>query len=269
MTNTGSGFFDSLTGLVFFLLLGKFFQQKTYSFLSFERDYKSYFPIAITRINSKGEEENVPVHDIVKGDRLLIRNEEMIPVDGVLISGNARIDYSFVSGESEAVKKSSGDMLFAGGRQLQGAIEMEVVKSISQSYLTQLWSNSIFQNDKATSFQNLTDSIGKRFTIAVLSIAILSTTFWLFRDASKALNVFTAVLIIACPCAIALAAPFTLGNMLRILGKNKFYVKNTQTLERLAKIDTAIFDKTGTITTSQKSTVYYEGMPLTMPKNRY
>ena len=263
LTDTGSGFFDSLTGLVFFLLLGKFFQQKTYSFLSFERDYKSYFPIAITRIKPTGEEENVPVHDIVKGDRLLIRNEEMIPVDGVLIRGNARIDYSFVTGESEAVTKSSGDMLYAGGRQIQGALEMEAVKSISQSYLTQLWSNTIFQSDKATSFQNLTDSIGKRFTIAVLSIALISSTFWLFVDASKALNVFTAVLIIACPCAIALAAPFTLGNMLRILGKKKFYVKNTQALERLAKIDTAIFDKTGTITTSQKSTVYYEGMPLT------
>ena len=263
LTDTGSGFFDSLTGLVFFLLLGKFFQQKTYSFLSFERDYKSYFPIAITRIKPTGEEENVPVHDIVKGDRLLIRNEEMIPVDGVLIRGFARIDYSFVTGESEAVTKSSGDMLYAGGRQIQGALEMEAVKSISQSYLTQLWSNTIFQSDKATSFQNLTDSIGKRFTIAVLSIALISSTFWLFVDASKALNVFTAVLIIACPCAIALAAPFTLGNMLRILGKKKFYVKNTQALERLAKIDTAIFDKTGTITTSQKSTVYYEGMPLT------
>lgn len=259
----GSGFFDSLTGLVFFLLLGKFFQQKTYSFLSFERDYKSYFPIAITRITTKGKEENIPLHDIIKGDRLLIRNEEMIPVDGVLTKGTARIDYSFVSGESEAVKKEVGDILYAGGRQLQGAIEMEVVKSISQSYLTQLWSNSVFQTDKATVFQNLTDRIGKRFTIAVLTIALVSTTFWLFVDASKALNVFTAVLIIACPCAIALAAPFTLGNMLRIFGKRKFYVKNTQTLERLAKIDTSIFDKTGTITTAQKSTVYYEGMPLT------
>ncbi len=259
----GSGFFDSLTGLVFFLLLGKFFQQKTYSFLSFERDYKSYFPIAVTRVSTLGKEENIPVHDIEKGDRLLIRNEEMIPVDGLLTKGTARIDYSFVSGESEAVKKEIGDILYAGGRQLQGAIEMEVVKSISQSYLTQLWSNSIFQTDKTTIFQNLTDRIGKRFTVAVLTIALMSTGFWLFMDASKALNVFTAVLIIACPCAIALAAPFTLGNMLRIFGKKKFYVKNTQTLERLAKIDTSIFDKTGTITTAQKSTVYYEGMPLT------
>ncbi|TLP80302.1 heavy metal translocating P-type ATPase [Maribacter sp. ACAM166] len=259
----GSGFFDSLTGLVFFLLLGKFFQQRTYSFLSFERDYKSYFPIAITRINADGKEEAVPVQNVIKGDRILIRNEEMIPVDGSLVCGKARIDYSFVSGESEPVIKETGDLIFAGGKQLKGVIEMIALKSVSQSYLTQLWGNAVFKTDKVTSFQNLTDSIGKRFTISVLSIAFIATTFWLFYDASKALNVFTAVLIIACPCAIALASPFTLGNMLRIFGKKKFYLKNTQTIERLAKIDTAIFDKTGTITTAQQSTAFYEGMPLT------
>ncbi|WP_339656594.1 heavy metal translocating P-type ATPase metal-binding domain-containing protein [uncultured Maribacter sp.] len=259
----GSGFFDSLTGLVFFLLLGKFFQQRTYSFLSFERDYKSYFPIAITKLNSDGTEETVPVQKIKKGDRILIRNEEMIPVDGTLVYGNAQIDYSFVSGESEPVNKVSGELIFAGGKQLNGVIEMIALKSVSQSYLTKLWGNSIFKTDKTTSFQNLTDSIGKRFTISVLSIAFIATAFWLVYDPSKAINVFTAVLIIACPCAIALASPFTLGNMLRIFGKKKFYIKNTQTIERLAKIDTAIFDKTGTITTTQKSTAHYEGMPLT------
>lgn len=259
----GSGFFDSLTGLVFFLLLGKFFQQKTYSFLSFERDYKSYFPIAVTRITSEGKEESTQVHDIKRGDRLLIRNEELIPVDGILINGNARIDYSFVSGESEPVKKESGDKVFAGGKQLQGVIEMEALKSVSQSYLTQLWSNSVFQQDKSSKFQTLTDSIGKRFTIAVLAIAFLASSFWLYFDPGKAMNVFTAVLIIACPCAIALASPFTLGNMLRIFGRKKFYLKDTGTIEQLAQIDTAIFDKTGTITTSKKSTATYEGMPLT------
>ena len=258
----GPGFFDSLTGLVFFLLLGKFFQQKTYSFLSFERDYKSYFPIAVTRI-IQGKEESVQVHEISKGDRLLIRNEEIIPVDGILISENARIDYSFVTGESEPVRKASGDKLFAGGKQIQGAMEMEALKSVSQSYLTQLWSNAVFQSDKSTRFQTITDSIGKRFTIGVLSIAFLSSAYWLYQDPSKVMNVFTAVLIIACPCAIALASPFTLGNMLRIFGRKKFYLKDTQTIEQLAKIDTAIFDKTGTITTVQKSTATYEGMPLT------
>lgn len=257
----GSGFFDSLTGLVFFLLLGKFFQQKTYSFLSFERDYKSYFPIAVTKIFN-GEEVPVQVYDIEKGDRLLIRNQELIPVDGILINGNAKIDYSFVTGESETVTKQSGDKLFAGGKQTFGVIEMEAIKSVEQSYLTQLWSNDVFSKNKDEGFTTLTNAISKRFTVAVLSIAFIATVFWLFKDSSKALNVFTAVLIIACPCAIALSAPFTFGNLLRILGKKKFYIKNASILEQLAHIDTIIFDKTGTITSNKKSDAQYEGVPL-------
>ncbi|WP_149276567.1 heavy metal translocating P-type ATPase [Pareuzebyella sediminis] len=259
----GNGFFDSLTGLVFFLLLGRFFQQKTYSFLSFERDYKSYFPIAITRILADGKEESVQVNEIKQGDRLLIRNEELIPVDGILVEGDAQIDYSFVTGESEPIKKGFGDKVFAGGKQLRGSIEIEALKSVSQSYLTQLWSNSIFQQDKASRFQTLTDSIGKRFTLVVLSIAFVAASFWLYYEPTMALNVFTAVLIIACPCAIALASPFTLGNMLRIFGRKKFYLKDSQTIEQLAQLNTAIFDKTGTLTTPTKHTATYEGMPLT------
>ncbi|MCD8405175.1 heavy metal translocating P-type ATPase metal-binding domain-containing protein [Tenacibaculum dicentrarchi] len=258
----GTGFFDSLTGLVFFLLLGKFFQQKTYNFLSFERDYKSYFPIAVTRVSSEGKEENVQIYDVEKGDRLLIRNQELIPVDGILINGNAKIDYSFVTGEAVPVAKKSGDKLFAGGKQLSGVLEMEVLTSVSQSYLTQLWSNDVFKKDKNSSFKTLTDRISQNFTVTVLIIAFISTAFWLYFDSSKALNVFTAVLIIACPCAIALAAPFTLGNMLRIFGKKKFYLKNATVVEQLAGIDSVIFDKTGTLTTSKENQIEHKGSEL-------
>ena len=264
----GTGFFDSLTGLVFFLLLGKFFQQKTYNFLSFERDYKSYFPIAVTKITKDNQEETVQIYDVEKGDRLLIRNEELIPVDGILINGNADIDYSFVTGEAEAVSKKSGDKLFAGGKQLSGSIEMEVLASVSQSYLTQLWSNDVFQKEHKSHFKTITDRISKNFTIAVLAIAFIATLFWLFIDVNKALNVFTAVLIIACPCAIALAAPFTLGNMLRIFGKQKFYLKNATVIEQLAKIDTIIFDKTGTLTTHKENTISYDGTALNTLEKR-
>lgn len=258
----GSGFFDSLTGLVFFLLLGKFFQQKTYTFLSFERDYKSYFPIGITKILPNGKEESIQVYDIEKGDRLLIRNEELIPVDCILIKGKAHIDYSFVTGESKTISKNSGDKLFAGGKQLDGSIEVDVLKSVEQSYLTQLWSNDVFKTDKEAVFTSITNKISKSFTIAILSIAFISTSYWLLIDSSKALNVFTAILIIACPCALALSAPFTFGNILRILGMKKFYLKNASVIEQLAKIDTIIFDKTGTITANKDTSISYEGLEL-------
>jgi Cu+-exporting ATPase len=265
----GTGFFDSLTGLIFFLLVGKFFQQRTYSFLSFERDYRSYFPIAVTKIhyergsNSKHyKEETIQVYEIKKGDRLLIRNGELIPVDGILINGDGHIDYSFVTGESQAVNKVSGDKLFAGGKQLMGVIEIEAIQTVEHSILTQLWSNDAFKEDKALVFQNLTDRISKHFTIIVLMIALISTSYWLYHDPSLALNVFTAVLIIACPCAIALSSPFTLGNLLRIFGKKKFYLKNVNVIERMAQITTVIFDKTGTISSNQTSDIEFIGDPL-------
>lgn len=262
ITGVGQGFFDSLAGLVFFLLIGKFFQQKTYSFLSFERSYKSYFPIGVTIIKSDNSEENIPVQDVKKGDRILIRSEEIIPVDSILIKGGAAIDYSFVTGESDVVKKESGDKIFAGGKQKKNVIEIEALKTVSQSYLTQLWSNDAFKKEGHANFKSITDQISKYFTIVILTIAFLSLFYWIWKDASKAAYVFTAILIIACPCALALSAPFTLGNLLRIFGKKGFYLKDGHVIEKLAKIDTVIFDKTGTITASNQHAITYEGDAL-------
>ena len=258
----GQGFFDSMAGLIFFMLLGKLFQQKTYDFLSFERDYKSYFPIAITKILSDGSEESVQVYDIEKGDRLLIRNQELIPVDGILISEKATIDYSFVTGEAVQIEKKSGDKIFAGGKQLGKVIEMEVLFSVSQSYLTQLWSNDVFQKRVEQQHKNITDRISRYFTPALLVLAFLSYGYWIFIDIATAFNVFTAILIVACPCALALTAPFTLGNVLRILGNRKIYLKNALVVEQLAKVDTIVFDKTGTITTNKKTAITYEGTEM-------
>ena len=260
----GSGFFDSLTGLIFFMLLGKMFQIKTYSFLSFERDFKSYFPIAVTKINLDFSEESIPIYDVEKGNRLLIRNQELIPVDGILISENAEIDYSFVTGEAVPISKKSGDKVYAGGKQIGKVIEMEVLHSVSQSYLTQLWSNDVFQKKVTQNHKTITDTISRYFTPILLLIAFSSFGYWIFIDANIAFNVFTAVLIVACPCALALTAPFTFGNVLRILGTQKMYLKNALVIEQLAKVDTLVFDKTGTITSNKKSNISYEGIAFSI-----
>lgn len=261
--NYGPGFFDSLTGLIFFMLLGKSFQLKTYRFLSFERDYKSYFPVAVTRIKN-GIEENIPIYEIGQQDRLLIRNQEIIPADGVLLSASAAIDYSFVTGESIPVNKVSGDKIFAGGRLNGSIIEMEALQSVSQSYLTQLWSNEVFEKKAVRKFQSITDNVSRYFTPALLLIAIAGFGYWIFIDTNTAFNVFTAVLIVACPCALALTAPFTLGNVLRIYGRKKLYLKNAAVIEQLSQIDTIVFDKTGTITSAKQSGIQYEGQNLSV-----
>jgi Cu+-exporting ATPase len=260
-TVTGQGYFDSLSGLVFFLLMGKFFQQRTYTFLSFERDYKSYFPIAVTRIKDN-KEESVQIYDVVKGDRLLIRNQELIPIDGIIINGDGLLDYSFVTGESKALDKKSGDKIFAGGKQMGSVLEIEAIKSVSQSYLTQLWSNDIFKQNKEDNFKNITDQISQYFTYIILAIATISGLYWYFINPGTAINVVSSILIIACPCALALSAPFTLGNIIRIFGKHKFYLKNASVIESMAKINTLIFDKTGTITSSIEQKITFKGAEI-------
>lgn len=268
LSHTGQGYFDSLAALVFFLLLGKYFQQKTYDALSFEHDYKSYFPVAVTRI-ANDTEESIELTNLKKGDRILIRNGELLPVDSILIKGEGYIDNSFVTGESDPVRKLSGDKIYAGGKQMGEAIELEVLKPVEKSYLVQLWNHQVFKTEKQTQNKSLTDSISKYFTLAILLIATISFVFWAITDVSMAIKAFTAVLIVACPCALALSAPFTWGNTLRILGKNKFYAKSAEALEALSKVQHIVFDKTGTITENQHNKLVFKGDKLSLIEEQY
>ncbi|MEZ4886124.1 MAG: heavy metal translocating P-type ATPase metal-binding domain-containing protein [Chitinophagales bacterium] len=269
ISQSGAGYLDSLAGLIFFLLIGRWFQQKTYGRISFERDYQSYFPIAAIR-REEGIEKSVPIDQLQENDLIVVRSQSLIPADGILWKGEARIDYSFVTGEAEAVKVEAGKTIFAGGRQLGQAIELKLTKKVSQSYLTQLWNNSAFDKDYTTtkeeqSLSLLADKIVPFFTPTILLIASIAGLYWWsVVGFAKAVQIFAAVLIIACPCALALATPFTLGNALRILGRMGFYVRNTAVVEHLAAIDHIVFDKTGTITQSQNNAVLYVGKPLTV-----
>lgn len=257
----GAGYFDSLTGLVFFLLIGKLFQQKTYDSLNFERSYKSYFPLGVT-IKIDNAEKTIPVANLRVGNRIIIRKNEIIPADAILFNGEGKIDYSFVTGESVPIKKVSGELIFAGGKQVGSTIELEVIKEVSQSYLTQLWNNDSFIKNSESNFVTLSNVISKYFTIAILLIAIAGFVYWFTTDAALSWNVLTAVLIVACPCALALSTPFTLGNTMRIFGRNNFYLKNAQVVEELSKIDSIVFDKTGTITQTSKSEVEFVGSQM-------
>lgn len=262
LSHTGAGYLDSLAGLIFFLLVGKWFQQKAYHTISFDRDYKSYFPMATTVL--RGEEEVIQTLDqLEKGDLVLIRHGELIPADAILLNGKGKIDYSFVTGESEPVHIESGDKVYAGGRQMGGTIRLEVIEKVAQSYLTSLWNDNIFdKNQEKGATSRLADRVATFFTGIILLVAISTLLYWLPRDLTIAFHAFTAVLIVACPCAVALSIPFTFGNVMRILGNQHFYLKNTNVVEILAEINDIVFDKTGTITYGQGSRFHYEGMPL-------
>ncbi len=261
-SGTGQGYSDSLSGFLFFLLLGKWYQSKTYEALSFDRDYTSYFPVAVTKITADGE-ENLLLKDIQVGDVLLIRNKELIPADAVLLDGIGLIDYSFVSGESTPIRKESGEPLYAGGIQVQGAITIKVMKEVSQSHLTQLWNRNEMKPPSSKLLLPLIDRISVYFTAIIIALAVSGFAYWWIQGKfHEAVLVFTAVLIVTCPCALALSLPFTLGNAIRLLGHKGVYLKNTQTVENLTRIDTIVFDKTGTITLPDQNNIRFQGSPL-------
>jgi len=294
LSGRGEGYFDSLAGLLFFLLCGKLFQQKTYDRLAFDLDYKSFFPLAVTRripltrpsgtlSPSEGEragvrgalvsqndgEERVSLSQVAVDDRLVIRNGELIPADARLIEGPALIDYSFVTGESEPMEKKAGEYLYAGGRQIGGAIEVETVKPVSQSYLTSLWNQEAFRKDKTETLNVVTNTYSQRFTKIVIAIALGAAAGWGFVNPAVSLKVFTSVLIVACPCALALAAPFALGTAQRALARRNVFLKNPYVIETLAKVDAVVFDKTGTLTAAGAASVTWQGAPLSEAEKRW
>lgn len=247
LTHTGPGYLDSLSGLVFFLLIGRWFQSKTYESLAFDRDFRSYFPLAVQR--KKGEEWSpIVIYELEKGDTIRIRNWEVVPADSLLLDAEAYFDYSFVTGESKPIMVTAGALVYAGGRLIGKPVSMVVDKKTSQSHLTSLWNKEVFQKSEESQYRKIIDKTAKIFTWAVLGIALITALFWYITDPSQMWLVITAVLMVACPCALALSAPFTYGNMLRVFGRHGLYLKNADVIERLSKINTIVFDKTGTVT---------------------
>ena len=266
-TQTGAGYLDSLTGLIFFLLIGRWVQNRAFLFLSFERDFRSYFPLSIVRVVN-GTEERILSTDIRKGDMLRIRNGEIIPCDGILKSGPALIDFSFVTGESNPERILPGNRILAGGKQCGGTITLEAQAEMSRSQLTTLWNNPVFAKGGKPATKTFSDGVARWFTPAVLLLAISVAIFWAWADPSKSLHAFLSVLIIACPCTLSLAYPIATGNTMRIWGKYGFFLKNTEVVERLAQIKTIVFDKTGTLTHHLGVRVVYEGQTLSADEKR-
>lgn len=254
-----SGYWDSLAGLVLFLLVGKWLQQITFKYLSFEHDYKSYFPLAV-KVKNLGFKN---VEDLRPGDTIEIKHQELIPADATVLSEGTYIDYSFVTGESTPVSLGKGEYVFAGGRQLGAQIELLVEKPVSKSYLTELWNNEAFQKEKVSRTSDFANLFSRYFTYIALGIAVLTGVYWHFNDPNLTWKTVTAVLMVACPCALTLAMPFAMNTAMSILGKNKFFVKNQGIIPLLSEIDTIAFDKTGTLTEGNAGQVTYYGTAMT------
>lgn len=257
----GPGYMDSFAGFIFFLLIGKWFQNKTYKMLSFERDYTSYFPLAVTRI-LKDKEEIVEIEKLKEGDTILLRNEEVLPCDATLISDEAKIDYSFVTGESNHILRKKGDFIYAGGKLIGQRTELRVNKESNRSQLTRLWNEVKSDKKEHTGFL-YQDKLSLYFLTGLFIVAFFASVTWLFIDPSQITRIVVSILIVACPCALALSAPFTFGNVMRLLGRKGLYLKNTGVIERINEVTDIVFDKTGTLTTGSVEKVQFIGDELT------
>ncbi|RYZ21824.1 MAG: HAD family hydrolase [Chitinophagaceae bacterium] len=260
LSGAGPGYFDSMSGIVLFMLVGRWFQNKTYDAFSFDRDYKSYFPLGVTRIVD-GAEVPGTISDLKAGDRIVVRHGELVPADAVLRKGEGYIDYSFVSGENTPLHKRGGELVYAGARQTGGRIELEVVKTVSQSYITQLWNNNEGASRKNTE-QSFIHPWSRYFTLALFTVAASAGLYWSIVSPANVLPAVSAALIVACPCSLLLSATFTFGNMLRHFGKRRLYLKNASVIESLARIDTVVLDKTGTLTCADAADISFIGNPL-------
>lgn len=249
ITAAGPGYFDSMTGLVFFMLIGRKFQDYTFDWLRFDREFNSYFPMAVT-VSDGGVEKSLPVEEVKPGQIALIRNNEIIPFDSILREGTAWIDYSFVSGESRLSEVPPGETIYAGGRQKGSLISVMVKNIASKKHLESLW-NLSGKKQHQSLFKKLTEKITQWFMAVTFSVATGSFVYWQWHNQALAIHAFTSVLVIACACALLLSSPFTFGNVLRLLGRKKIYLRNHQVLEQLANVDTIVFDKTGTLTDNE------------------
>lgn len=246
ITATGGGYLDSMSGIVFFMLLGRLLQNRSHTTLQFNRDHRSYFPIAVKKRGATGS-QTVKLEDIKENDILLIHRNEVLPVDCLLSKGKAQIDYSFITGEAQPEKVSAGNIIYAGGKNVGEALEVVAVKTYSQNIFSTLWNNHA-QKQQQAGKGIFTAVVSKYFAISVILIALGTFAYWYSINSTLAWQAATAVLIIACPCALLLTSTFTNGYILQALAAKGLFIKNETVIEAMAKCRHIAFDKTGTIT---------------------
>lgn len=261
LTHNPKGIYlDSLAGLVFFLLLAKWYQGKLFHALRFEKDHTSYLPMsAIKWVNNK--ELETPVSALNSGDTIRLYPNEILPADATLMHSETEMDYSFVTGESAPVHCPTGSQLFAGGRNCGPSVLCTLTAPSDQSYLVRLWNQGKGRHAHEA-YQRLTDRMSGRFIRIVLLVSLLAAIFWYFADSSRWIEIVASILIIACPCALALSSPFSTGNMARLLARIQFYVREPLVIEQLATCSTFVLDKTGTLTDPSQTQAQWTGPPL-------
>ena len=249
----GPVYFDSAAIVITMVLTGRLIEAKVgaHSQSALEA-LLSRAPKTARRLRD-GAEETIPVEEAARGDTLLVRAGEKIPLDGKLTRGDACVDESMLTGESLPVLKETGDPVYAGTVNTQGVFRMEAAGDAAHTVLSGMAAQLGRALSQKSGAQRITDRIAGWFCPAVLGVAVLAAAVWYFWAGSldAALNVFMSVLVVACPCALGIAAPLSVSAGIGLAAKHGILIKGGQYIEKLAGIRSVGFDKTGTLTTGR------------------
>ncbi|WP_077593702.1 cation-translocating P-type ATPase [Polaromonas sp. A23] len=214
-------------------------------------------------LQGTGEEADLPVAEVLLGDRLVVRPGERIPMDGLLQEGQTQVDESMLTGEPLPVTKQPGDKLTGGSINGDGRVVLQVSAVGSESVLAHIIRLVEDAQAAKAPIQRLVDQVSAVFVPVVLAIGLLTLLGWLWAGAGMetALIHAVAVLVIACPCALGLATPAAIMAGTGVAAKNGILIKDAQALELAHKVDTVAFDKTGTLTVGRPRLVAFVVSP--------
>ncbi len=247
----GEVYFDSVTMFIFFLLLGRYVEMNgRHQTASVTDALARALPATVTRIpEGTTVTEKLPLAQVRPGDRLRVASGEVIPVDGIVLSGIALVDESLVTGESAARQRATGEALLGGSINTGAAITLQVSSAPNASALHSLVRLLERAQGERPRIGLAAERMASWFVLRILVLTALVAVGWAFVDPSRAFPAVLAVLVATCPCALSLATPAAIAAATARLARLGVLVTRSDAVEGLAQIDTVILDKTGTLTT--------------------
>ncbi len=257
-------YFETSALLITFVLLGKYLEEKTIRKTSSAVKALIGLQVRTANLIVNDKIAEIPVEKLKVGDVFLVKPGEKIATDGIVVEGQTYIDESMLTGESLPVKKAAGDIVVGATLNQAGSIKVKVQKTGSETMLAQIIKLVQEAQGSKAPIQNYADRISSIFVPFVLVTASLTFIYWKFfapAPLDVAVTYFIAVVIISCPCALGLAVPTALSAGIGLGAKNGILFKGGESIENINKIDTIVFDKTGTITKGKPEVIHIEGNP--------
>lgn len=250
LSRSGETYFESVTMIITFVLIGKFLEILTKKSAGDSIDKLNLSVPSIVNIVANGETRAISPQEVQIGDIIMVRSGEKIAIDGVLLSQSAIIDSSMLTGESTLESKGKNAPLISGSINLENTIYYRATRLFEDSTLNNIINLIQDSLSKKPHIETKANAISYHFSAFVLLCAVATFGFWAWKsgDFEKAMIVAVSVVIIACPCALALATPIATIIGITEAYKRKLLFKEARFLESFAKSDTIIFDKTGTLT---------------------